>query len=167
MRRILSLMVIASPLCCPLLSLAQSVSNSCDLNGDGVVNVIDVQWAIDMDLGTKSCVSYVNGPLICDVLVVQRVINAAMGGLCVVQPHSVSLTWTASTSANVTGYNVYRGTESGGPYTKLNASPVTTLNYADATVVAGATYYYVTTAVNSGGAESSYSTQLTAVVPTP
>ncbi len=35
--------------------------------------------------------------------------------------HSVSLTWTASTST-VVGYNVYRGAQSGGPYVKINSS---------------------------------------------
>jgi hypothetical protein len=34
---------------------------------------------------------------------------------------SVSLTWTASTSA-VSGYDIYRGNQSGGPYTLLNSS---------------------------------------------
>ena len=37
--------------------------------------------------------------------------------------HSVDLFWDASTSS-VTGYNVYRGEQSGGPYSKINATPV-------------------------------------------
>jgi hypothetical protein len=167
MRRILSLVLITVPLCCPIATQAQSSSNSCDLNGDGVVNVVDVQLAINMALGTTPCNSYVNGPLVCNALVVQRVINADLGGTCVVQPHSVSVNWTASTSPNVTGYNVYRGTTSGGPYTKLNSSSVTNLNYTDAAVAAGETYYYVVTALNSSGEESAYSTQLQAVVSSP
>jgi len=40
------------------------------------------------------------------------------------------LTWTASTST-VSGYNVYRGTATGGPYAKINPSLVTTLTYTD------------------------------------
>lgn len=44
--------------------------------------------------------------------------------------HTVNLTWVASTS-NVSGYNIYRGTKSGGPYTKLNTSVITTLTYSD------------------------------------
>jgi hypothetical protein len=35
--------------------------------------------------------------------------------------HAVSLSWTASTST-VAGYNVYRGGQSGGPYTLLNSA---------------------------------------------
>jgi hypothetical protein len=76
----------------------------------------------------------------------------------------VGLSWTAS-SSTVTGYNVYRGTTSGGPYSKANSSPDASTSYSDTSVQAGLTYYYVVTAVNSQGTESSYSNQVTAVVP--
>lgn len=82
-------------------------------------------------------------------------------------PHSVTLSWSASTSSNVTGYNIYRGTTSGGPYTKITSSPVAALTYTDNTVLGGTTYYYVGTAVNSSNLESVYSTQTQAVVPSP
>jgi fibronectin type 3 domain-containing protein len=81
-------------------------------------------------------------------------------------PHSVDLTWNASTSV-VVGYNVYRGTTSGGPYSKINSSLDGSTAYTDSTVQAGQTYYFVTTAVDSTGAESVYSNQVTAVIPTP
>jgi fibronectin type 3 domain-containing protein len=80
-------------------------------------------------------------------------------------PHTVSLTWTASTSA--VSYNMYRGTVSGGPYTMINSSPDTTTAYTDSTVASGTTYYYVATAVDASGNESGYSNQATAVVPSP
>jgi hypothetical protein len=85
-----------------------------------------------------------------------------------VQPvsHSVTLTWTASAPA-VSGYNVYRSTISGGPYTKLNSSFITTTSYTDSTVQAGLTYYYVVTSVDSTGVESVFSTQVSATIPTP
>jgi fibronectin type 3 domain-containing protein len=76
----------------------------------------------------------------------------------------VALTWSASTST-VSGYNVYRGTVSGGPYTKINPSLVTVLSYTDSTVQSGTTYYYVTTAVDSSGNESVYSNEVTAPIP--
>ncbi len=50
---------------------------------------------------------------------------------------------------------------------KLNSSPQAGTTYVDSTVQSGTTYYYVVTAVSSSGAESSYSNQATAVVPTP
>jgi hypothetical protein len=80
-------------------------------------------------------------------------------------PHSVALSWTASSSP-VSGYNVYRGTTSNGPYpTKLNSSLVTAVGYADSTVADGTTYYYVVTSVDSSNVESVDSNQATAIVP--
>jgi trimeric autotransporter adhesin len=84
----------------------------------------------------------------------------------IAQPHTVALTWTASTSA-VAGYNVYRGTQSGGPYTLVNSILVTATGYTDITVLAGTTYFYVATAVDSSNDESVFSNEVPAVVPTP
>ena len=86
-----------------------------------------------------------------------------------VQPpvsHSITLTWTSSTSPSISGYNVYRANVSGGPYTMLNASPIATTSYLDSRVASGQTYFYAATTVQST-TESTYSTQATAVVPTP
>ena len=80
--------------------------------------------------------------------------------------HSATLNWTASTST-VIGYNIYRGTVSGGPYALVNASPVAGIQYVDSNVAAGQTYYYVATAVASGNVESTYSNQVTAAIPIP
>jgi fibronectin type 3 domain-containing protein len=78
--------------------------------------------------------------------------------------HSVAITWTASTSV-VTGYNVYSSTVSGGPYSKLNSSPVAGTSYTDTTVQASQTYFYVVTSVDSNGVESAFSTEVSASVP--
>jgi len=80
------------------------------------------------------------------------------------QAHSAALSWTASTST-VSGYNVYRGTVNGGPYTLINLSPVTGLSYTDTAVQSGLTYYYVTAAVDGSGVQSAYSNQVTAIIP--
>jgi hypothetical protein len=80
------------------------------------------------------------------------------------QTHSVALTWTASTST-VSGYNIYRSTLSGSGYTKLNSSLVASLSYSDTTAQSGTTYFYVATAVDSGGDESPDSSQASAVIP--
>jgi hypothetical protein len=59
----------------------------CDLNSDGLVNATDVQIAIDQALGITPCT---NADLIgngqCNVVDVQRVINATMGAACKVGP---------------------------------------------------------------------------------
>jgi hypothetical protein len=80
--------------------------------------------------------------------------------------HFVELHWTASPSA-ASGYNVYRGTHSGGPYTRMNSSFDLATAYTDNTVQAGQTYYYVTTAVDSSGIESVFSNETMAVISTP
>ena len=75
--------------------------------------------------------------------------------------HSVTLAWNAS--QNATSYNIYRGTASGGPYTKV-ASAIVSTTYTDVQVTHNQTLYYVTTAVN-GSHESGYSNEATAVIP--
>lgn len=80
--------------------------------------------------------------------------------------HSVDVSWDVSTPP-ASGYNVYRSTQSGGPYTKLNAAPITVLIFTDNTVSSGATYFYIVTSVAADGSESGPSTQVTAVVPNP
>ena len=92
-------------------------------------------------------------------------VTIAFSGTGVVVTHSATLTWTES--ATVAGYNVYRGSTSGGPYTKINPSLDPTISFTDTTVQAGQTYYWVVTAVNSSNVESSYSNQIAATIPTP
>jgi fibronectin type 3 domain-containing protein len=75
------------------------------------------------------------------------------------------LSWQASGSA--VGYNVYRASTSGGPYTRLNSVVNAAASYADSTVQSGRTYYYVVTQLDSTGMESGYSSQVAAVIPTP
>ena len=80
--------------------------------------------------------------------------------------HSVSVTWTPSTST-VAGYNVYRSEVSGGPYTKLDSSVLSADAFSDSTVAAGQTYYYVVRSATSAGVESVDSSQVSVTVPTP
>ena len=59
------------------------ISSACDLNGDGVVNSIDVQIAISQALGSAPCGSAdLTGDGVCNVIDVQRVIDANLGGAC-------------------------------------------------------------------------------------
>lgn len=83
--------------------------------------------------------------------------------------HDVILTWTASASSGVAGYNVYRGTTSGGESTTpLNSSPITGTTYADTNVQAGQAYYYMVTALSSSGTTQSVdSSEASATVPSP
>jgi fibronectin type 3 domain-containing protein len=78
--------------------------------------------------------------------------------------HRVDLSWAASTSADVTGYNVYRAVYSNAcePLSKINTALVATTSYTDSTVADGASYCYATTAVDSSN-ESGYSNIVTDV----
>ncbi len=60
----------------------------------------------------------------------------------------VDVRWTPP--AGVTQYNVYRATASGGPYTKINALPITTSLYRDIGLTNGVTYFYVVRSLSSG-----------------
>lgn len=161
-------MFIAVLACISSSAIAQT-NNACDLNQDGVVNNADVTLAVNMALGTTSCSANVEGAGVCTVVTVQRVINASQGQTCITyNGHAATLTWVASTSQNVAGYNVYRGTTSGGPYTKLTTSGlVNATTYKDSSVQPGQTYYYVVTTVDVSNNESGYSNQTTAVIPVP
>ena len=82
-------------------------------------------------------------------------------------PHSVDLNWNASPTPGVVGYNIYRGTVSGGPYSKVNGTLNAGLAYTDSTVSAGHTYFYVTRAVDGSDVESGNSNEVQAAIPTP
>jgi fibronectin type 3 domain-containing protein len=78
--------------------------------------------------------------------------------------YTVSLNWTPS-SSTYSGFNVYRGTTSGGPYSKVDTSMISLPSYTDAAVTQGQTYYYVATEVDSTGMESGYSSEVSATIP--
>jgi len=85
---------------------------------------------------------------------------------------NVSLTWTASTTPNVT-YNVYRCSISASacdPSQPANfgsplATQIAATSYADLTASSGVTYYYALTAVDSSNNESGLSLVASAVIP--
>jgi hypothetical protein len=82
--------------------------------------------------------------------------------------HTVSLSWTASTTSGVTSYNVYRAAfgASCGSYSNVGSTPSSTTAYTDSVVADGTTYCYATTAVDPSG-ESAYSNISKAVIPAP
>ena len=74
--------------------------------------------------------------------------------------HTVSLSWNASTSSGISGYNVYRAlyTNSAcGGFSKINSLLETMTLYTDNLVADGQSYCYATTAVNTSNQESGYS----------
>jgi Abnormal spindle-like microcephaly-assoc'd, ASPM-SPD-2-Hydin len=77
--------------------------------------------------------------------------------------HKVMLSWNTSTSAS--GYNVYRSVTSGTGYSRLNPTLDASLTYTDSAVQNSQTYFYVTTAVDSAGEESAFSSEVSVSIP--
>jgi uncharacterized membrane protein YgcG len=83
-------------------------------------------------------------------------------GLTAVQEGSaVALSWNAALDCNgraVAGYHLYRRASGEEAYTRLNSDPINALIYSDgslsAAMPAGATFYYVVSAVDADGDES-------------
>ena len=75
----------------------------------------------------------------------------------------VGLSWLPS--ANASGYNIKRSIVSGGPYTTI-ANNVAVNSFTDTAVTNGTTYFYVVSALNTGG-ESADSAEVSATPFTP
>ena len=162
--------------CGPVLAALALLANpvfaqgtACDLDGSGSVNVVDVNRTVSMVLGTVPCTASVEGLNTCTIVTVQRVVNSALGQPCVAYnstTHTVGLTWLASPSTNVVGYNVYRRSTPTGTPVKLNSAIIPSTSFTDTTIQLGQTYYYSATSIDSSGTESAQSSQAVAIIPT-
>lgn len=83
--------------------------------------------------------------------------------------HSVTIAWTYTQGTDLAvGFNVYRSTVTGGPYTQINTTliPINTLTFTDSIVVGGTSYFYVVDAQDANGVHSAQSLEsLAAVIP--
>lgn len=77
---------------------------------------------------------------------------------------AVVITWKASTTASVGGYNIYRSTTAGSGYTKIADTASSVLTFNDTSLKAGTTYYYVIRTYK-GTLESVSSDEVSALVP--
>ena len=71
---------------------------------------------------------------------------------------TATLSWNPSTSTNLAGYKVYRGTSSGTYSSSVDVGNVT--SYAITNLGVGTTYYFAVTAHNISGVESSFSNEV-------
>lgn len=79
--------------------------------------------------------------------------------------HVVNLSWNASTSQNVAGYNMYRGPD-GVNWQRINSGGlIASTLYSDSTGSNGSTYYYAATTVAISGVESVKSTPIEVTIP--
>lgn len=89
------------------------------------------------------------------------------GGAVAQAAHQNVISWVASASTNVTGYNVYRASGScTAAFTKLTPNPITALTFTDTGMADGAVNCYLVTAVSPGG-ESPQSMSQTVLLTTP
>lgn len=79
------------------------------------------------------------------------------------KPHKVTLSWEKV--PQVVSYNIYRRPYRSETYSKLGSSPVN--SYEDPAAMAGETYCYQITSVDSKGRESARSRDLYVTVPRP
>jgi len=66
--------------------ISSTQASSCDVNMDGSINSTDVQLSVNASLGSAACVSDLDGNGRCDIVDVQRIINAADSASCRVGP---------------------------------------------------------------------------------
>lgn len=80
--------------------------------------------------------------------------------------HGITVSWTETNNTDpATGFNVYRGTTTGGESaTALNSTPLpaAATTYFDSAVVGGTTYFYTIKAVDSFGILSAASNEASA-----
>jgi len=76
---------------------------------------------------------------------------------------AIALTWTPSTSTDVTEQRVYRSTTTGGPYTLAATVAGTATGYTDTPLTNGTTYFYVVRAFD--GAQEGLSSNQAAAAP--
>jgi fibronectin type 3 domain-containing protein len=90
-----------------------------------------------------------------------KIVSLAGTGAATVT-HSVTLSWTPSTS-RVVSYNVYVSMMSGSSYAVIGS--VSTPGYTDSNLQSSQTRYYVVTSVDSNHVESAFSSEIAAIIP--
>jgi hypothetical protein len=86
-----------------------------------------------------------------------------IGLLAIVNGGNITLTWNANREVDISGYNVYRSTASGGPYTRINSGLLTDTTYTD-TPGSPNSYFFVVTAMIKAQTESRYSDEVSATI---
>ena len=126
----------------------------------GQTSILDVTF-------TPSATGTLKGTITLTSDAPNRIVTISLSGSGVQSSaHSVMLSWMPSTNT-VHGYNVYRSSDSGVGFTKLNSVPIATTQYDDSTVQAGQTYLYAATSLDSRNVESGYSNEVSVTIPTP
>jgi fibronectin type 3 domain-containing protein len=73
---------------------------------------------------------------------------------------TATLTWNANAESDVAGYKVYQGTGSGTYGAPLSTLPKTATSFTATGLQNGTTYFFVITAYDTAGNESTYSNEV-------
>jgi hypothetical protein len=81
--------------------------------------------------------------------------------------HEIHLRWNAPSNSSdpVVGYNIYRSSDGGRTFSRLNSSPDARPDYNDRTVANGSSYIYMVKSVDKNGIESGPSNRIRLTVP--
>jgi hypothetical protein len=77
----------------------------------------------------------------------------------------VELDWSDVADAGLDGYDVFRATSAAGPFTRVNASRLSTSAFTDSSVTGGTAYVYAVTASDVANNRSAHSSQTAATPP--
>jgi Concanavalin A-like lectin/glucanases superfamily len=77
----------------------------------------------------------------------------------------VELDWSDVIDSDLDGYDVYRATDAGGPFSRIDASRLTASAFTDTTVAGGTTYFYAVTASDDANNRSPLSAPAAATPP--
>jgi hypothetical protein len=80
--------------------------------------------------------------------------------LSVTAANTATLSWNASTESDLAGYKVYQGTGSGTYGAPITTLPKTTTSFTATGLQNGTTYFFVVTAYDNSGNESTYSNEV-------
>lgn len=78
---------------------------------------------------------------------------------------TASLSWDASTGTDIAGYKIYLATASGSYGAPIATTPTNVTTYTITGLATGTTYFFVVTSFNMDGTESTFSNEVSKVIP--
>lgn len=133
---------------------APGTAQTCTING--LNRSVDLWFAVRVvdESGNASALS--------NVVRVDRLLDTAppaapTGVAGNTQSGGVRVQWSPNTEADLAGYHVYRAPASSGPWTRLDGTMLTSLEYVDGSAPDSASLWYAVTAVDASDNESARS----------
>jgi fibronectin type 3 domain-containing protein len=122
--------------------------------GNGVVTISPATGSLAAGTYNGSVTLYATGATTINVPITLTITPAP-------QPTtgSVTLSWSPNSESDLAGYKVYRSTSSGGYGAPIATLPAGTTQYISSGLAKGSTYFFVITAYDQAGNESSYSNE--------